>query len=121
MRRAKVSGYKVSRNEQLRKERKIKNRIQHKTHRNRPLTHWQKTFNKLLSKTRYVAEHTFGGMKHWFGAGVARYRGIEKMHTQHILEAICYNLKRVPGFGVSISDKMKAMSEKSILLKDYSQ
>ena len=56
-------GYKAPRNDQLLKERKIKNRIQHKTHRNRPLTHWQKTFNKLVSKTCYVAERTFGAMK----------------------------------------------------------
>ncbi len=48
-------GYKVPRNDQLLKERNIKNRIQHKAHRNHPLTHWQKVFNKLVSKTRYVA------------------------------------------------------------------
>ena len=98
-------GYKVPRNDQLLKERNIKNRIQHKAHRNRPLTHWQKVFNKLVSKTRYVAERTFGGMKRWFGAGVARYRGIEKMHTQHILEAICYNLKRAPGLVCQLATK----------------
>ena len=98
-------GYKVPCNDQLLNERKIKNGKQHKAHRNRPLTHWQKAFNKLMSKTRYVAERTFGGMKRWFGAVAARYRGIEKMHTQHILEANCYNLKRAPGLVCQLATK----------------
>lgn len=90
-------GYKVPANDELLKSENIKNRIQHKAYRNRPLTKWEKVFNKLISKTRWVVERTFGGMKRWFGSGTARYRGIKKMHTQHVLEAICYNLKRSPG------------------------
>lgn len=90
-------GYKVPDNDELLKSQGIKNRIQHKAYRNRPLTKWEKLFNKLISKTRYVVERTYGGMHRWFGAGKARYRGIKKMHTQHILEAICHNLKRSPG------------------------
>ncbi len=53
-------------------------------------------FNKLIAKKRYVIERTFGGIKKWFRAGVARYKGIAKTHTQHVLEAIAYNLKRAP-------------------------
>lgn len=90
-------GYKVPDNDKLLKLENIKNRIQHKAYRNKPLTKWEKLFNKLISKTRYVVERTFAGMKRWFGAGTARYRGMKKMHTQHVLEAICYNLKRSPG------------------------
>lgn len=90
-------GYKVPDNDAYLKEEKIKNRIQHKAYRNRPLTYWEKVFNKMIGKTRYVVERTFGSMNRWFGAGRTRYKGLEKTHTLHVLEAICYNLKRAPG------------------------
>jgi len=44
------------------KNRKVKNRIQHKAYKNRPLTEWQKKYNRLISKKRWVVERTFGGM-----------------------------------------------------------
>jgi transposase, IS5 family len=90
-------GFKVPDNDTLLKEEKIKNRIQHKAYRNKPLTVWQIRFNKLISRERYVVERTFGGMSRWFGAGIARYRGLAKTHGQHVMEAIAYNLKRAPG------------------------
>ena len=90
-------GYKVPKNDQYLKKQKIKNRIQHKAYRNRPLTHWQIQFNKLISKQRYKVERTFGGMSRWFGAGIARYKGLEKTHCQHVMESIAHNLKRSPG------------------------
>jgi IS5 family transposase len=46
---------------------------------------------------RFKVERTFGGIKSWFKGGTARYRGIKKMHTQNLMEAICYNLYRSPG------------------------
>jgi len=79
------------------KNRKVKNRIQHKVYKNRPLTEWQKKYNRLISKKRWVVERTFGGMRRWFGCGTARYVGLAKTHTQHLLEAIAYNLYRAPG------------------------
>ena len=94
-------GYQVPDNEELLKEMGIKNRIQHKAYRNRPLTDWQKRFNKLISQLRYVVERTFGGMKRWFGAGRARYKGLAKVHGQHVLEAIAHNLYRSPGLVMS--------------------
>jgi IS5 family transposase len=90
-------GYKVPDNDKYLKEEGIKNRIQHKAYRNRPLTNWEKTFNKLISSQRYVVERTFGGMKRWFGAGKAKYKGLVKVHGQHVMEAIAYNMKRSPG------------------------
>ena len=90
-------GFKVPDNDQLLKENCLKNRIQHKAYRNRPLTEWEKKFNKGISSCRYVVERTFGGMKRWFGAGRARYKGKTKVHGQHVMEAICYNLYRAPG------------------------
>jgi len=83
------------------KNRKVKNRIQHKAYKNRPLTDWQKTYNRLISKKRWVVERTFGGMRRWFACGVARYVGLSKTHTQHLLEAIAYNLYRAPGIIMS--------------------
>ena len=90
-------GYKTSANDELLSQVGIKNRIQDKAYRNRPLSSWQKRRNKLNSKERYKVERTFGSMKKWFKTGLCRYVGLEKTHTQHILEAIAHNLKRSPG------------------------
>ena len=87
------------------KNRKVKNRIQHKAYKNRPLTYWQKAYNRLISKKRWVVERTFGGMRRWFGCGTARYVGLAKTHTQHLLEAIAYNLYRAPGIIMSNCEK----------------
>ncbi len=94
-------GYQSKKNAELLKERKLKNHILKRARRNNPLTHWEKKFNKLVGKTRFKVERTFGGIKRWFNGGVARYKGIEKMHTQNLIEAICYNLYRSPGIIVS--------------------
>jgi IS5 family transposase len=83
------------------KNRKVKNRIQHKAYKNRPLSDWQKEYNRLISKKRWVVERTFGGMRRWFHCGKARYVGLAKTHTQHLLEAIAYNLYRSPGIIMS--------------------
>ncbi len=47
-------------------------------------------------KARYVVERTFGSQARWFGAKVLRYRGKAKAHAWHILQAMAYNLKRLP-------------------------
>ncbi|HEY9219940.1 MAG TPA: IS5 family transposase [Lutibacter sp.] len=90
-------GYQSEKNEKLLKERKLKNHILKKAKKNKPLTQWEKKFNKLIGKTRFKVERTFGGIKRWFNGGIARYRGIAKMHTQNLMEAMCYNLYRSPG------------------------
>ena len=87
------------------KNQKVKNRIQYKAYRNRPLTYWQKEYNRLISKKRWIVERTFGGMRRWFRCGTARYVGLSKTHTQHLLEAIAYNLYRAPGIIVANSKK----------------
>ena len=96
-------GYQSKKNEILLKDRKLKNHILKKAKKNKPLTKWEKRFNKLIGKTRFKVERTFGGIKLWFRGGVARYRGIEKMHTQNLMEAMCYNLYRSPGIIMSNS------------------
>ena len=50
----------------------------------------------MVSKRRYTVERTFGGQVKWLGAGLAKYEGLAKTHSQHILESIAYNLKRLP-------------------------
>lgn len=98
-------GYQSEKNKELLRKRKLKNHILKKAKKNKPLTHWEQKFNKLVGKTRFKVERTFGGIKRWFNAGYARYRGIKKMHTQNLLEAICYNLYRSPGIIMSNCEK----------------
>ena len=90
-------GYQSQKNSELLKKKRLKNHILKKAKKNSPLTEREKAFNKKVGQTRFKIERTFGGIKRWFNGGVARYRGIEKMHTQNLMEAICYNLYRSPG------------------------
>lgn len=90
-------GYQSEKNAEILKQMKLKNHILKKAKKNKPLTEWEKKFNKLVGKVRFKVERTFGGIKRWFNGGTARYRGIAKMHTQNLMEALCYNLYRSPG------------------------
>lgn len=94
-------GYQSQKNQDLLKRKKLKNHILKKAKKNKPLTKWEKRFNKLIGKVRFKVERTFGGIKRWFTGGTARYRGMEKMHSQNLMEAICYNLYRSPGIVMS--------------------
>ena len=90
-------GYQSQKNGELLKRLKLKNHILKKAKKNRPLTAWETKFNKLVGRTRFKVERTFGGIKRWFNSTCARYRGEAKMHTQNLMEAIAYNLYRSPG------------------------
>ena len=94
-------GYQSKKNVVILKKKNLKNHILKKAYKNKPLTRWEKKFNKLIGKTRFKVERTFGGIKRWFNGGIARYRGMEKMHTQNLMEAMCYNLYRSPGIVAS--------------------
>jgi len=87
------------------KKKRLKNHILKKAKKNNPLTKWEKRFNKLIGKTRFKVERTYGGIRRWFSGGIARYRGMQKMYTQNLMEAICYNLYRSPGIVASNSRK----------------
>jgi IS5 family transposase len=100
-------GYSSKANRDYLKSKKFKDRIQHKAVRGKGLTHWQLKANRLISKKRYTIERTFGSITKWFKAGECRYKGLARTHTQHILEAICYNLKVAPGIIASNSKKWK--------------
>lgn len=90
-------GYQSKKNTEILEKRTLKNHILKKAYKNKPLSHWEKKFNKRIGKTRFKVERTFGGIKRWFSGGTARYRGLTKMHTQNLMEAMCYNLYRSPG------------------------
>ena len=90
-------GYQSAKNTEILMKRELKNHILKKAKKGTPLKESEKKFNKLVGKVRFKVERTFGGIKSWFKGGIARYRGIKKMHTQNLMEAICYNLYRSPG------------------------
>lgn len=90
-------GYQSEKNTALLIERKIKNRILKKAKKNKALIALELKFNKLVGKTRFKVERCIGSIKRWFNGAIARYRGIQKMHTQNLMEALAYNLYRSPG------------------------
>lgn len=94
-------GYRSAKNEEILKKKKLNSRILHKAKKGQPLTEREKLRNKLIGKTRFKVERTFGGITRWFNSTCARYKGILKMHTQNLMEAIAYNLYRSPGIVAS--------------------
>jgi transposase, IS5 family len=89
-------GYKSAGNDEILRRKKLKNHIMRKAPKGKKLTEREMKCNKLVSKIRFKVERTFGSIHRWFGGGIARYVGLEKMHTQHLMEAIAYNLYRSP-------------------------
>jgi IS5 family transposase len=94
-------GYRSAKNEELIKTKNLKSRILHKAKKGQPLTQRELFRNKLIGRTRFKVERTFGGINRWFNSTCARYKGILKMHTQNLMEAIAYNLYRSPGIVAS--------------------
>ena len=90
-------GYRSAKNRELLRTRGLRSGIQRKAHRNRPLSVCEKRYNVLISRSRYKIERVFESIKQWFGRLSARYMGLSKTHGQHVLEAIAYNLYRLPG------------------------
>jgi transposase, IS5 family len=89
-------GYSSAGNRNYLKSNGLKDGIMYKAVRNRALSNHQIRFNKIVSQTRYKIERTFAGITRWFKTGIARYVGKEKTHTQHLMEAMAYNLYRSP-------------------------
>lgn len=73
---------------------KYRDGLMRKAARGRPLRASEKRFNKLITKTRYVVEQTFGTMKRLFGLHRARYFGLQKTHAQMTIAAIVVNLTK---------------------------
>jgi IS5 family transposase len=94
-------GYCSKANEAMLRSKGLRSGIQRKAYRNKPLTRWAKRYNKLVGRDRYKIERVFGSIKRWFGGLKARYVGLVKTHGQHVLEALAYNLYRLPGIIMS--------------------
>ena len=94
-------GYSSASNRKYLKCNGLKDGIMHKAVKNKPLSNHQVKFNKIVGQTRFKVERTFGGIVRWFKTGITRYVGKAKTHTQHLMEAIAYNLYRSPGIVMS--------------------
>ena len=94
-------GYCAKANEVLLHSKGLRSGIQRKAYRKRPLSVWEKHYNKRIGRSRYKIERVFGSIKRWFGRLEARYVGLMKTHGQHVLEAMAYNLYRLPGIILS--------------------
>lgn len=85
-------GYAFKEDRECLKEKKLKDGLMRKAVRGKPLTHWEKVRNKLISKERYIVEQSYGTLKRIFGAEQASYRGKRKTENQLVLKSICLNL-----------------------------
>jgi transposase, IS5 family len=96
-------GYCSAKNAQLLRQIGLRSGIQRKAYRHKkPLSVWEERFNKLLiGRGRYKIERVFGRIQYWFGRLGARHIGMVKTRGQHVLEAIVYNLYRLPGIIMS--------------------
>lgn len=98
-------GYKSEKNDEILNQKGLKNRIMYKAKRNVKLSNWQNKFNNGCSQIRYKIERTFGSIKRWFSGGRARYKGLEKVHSQNVIESLAYNLYRSPNILILNSQK----------------
>ncbi len=85
-------GYFSQKNQELLRSTNKKDRIMKKAYRGGSLTHWQKQFNKLISKKRYIVEQCFGILKRRFGMSRASYMSRLKVEGQLYLKSMCFNL-----------------------------
>ena len=94
-------GYCSQANEVLLRSRGLCSGVQRKAYRNKRLRSAAKRYNKLVGQVRYKIERVFGSIKRWFGGLPARYVGLMKTPGQPVLEALAYNLYRLPGIILS--------------------
>ena len=73
----------------------IKNGIQDKAVKNKPLTQRQLQRNRLITKAWYVVERIFGSQVRWFGSKIVL-PGQNQISCLAYLQAMAYNLKRLP-------------------------
>lgn len=85
-------GYASKENRDYLKAQGIKDGLMHKAVRNKPLTRWQKVFNRLISRRRYIVEQAFGTLKRRFHFARASYMTLAKVEAQLLLKATAFNL-----------------------------
>lgn len=85
-------GYASQSNKEMLRAKKTKNGLMEKAKRNKPLSSWQKVFNRMISKVRYRIEQGFGTLKRRFKFSRAAYFTTFKVQGQMALKAIAFNL-----------------------------
>lgn len=95
-------GYASEENRETLRGMKLKNGIMYKAQRNKPLSHWQRIFNRGVSKIRYKVEQVFGILKRQFKFGRASYITLAKVKGQFYLKCICYNLLKASRKGLAL-------------------
>jgi IS5 family transposase len=85
-------GYDSKSNREFLRNRGIKTRLMYKKPKGKPMTKWQKRFNKAVSKRRFIVEQSFGTLKRRFKFNKASYFTTKKVNAQFTLKAICLNL-----------------------------
>ena len=88
-------GYDSAANRSCLKDLKLRDGIMRRKLKGKEFSERERVRNRAISKRRCFVEHAFGGIHLWFGGGIARYVGVERTHTQGILEALAYNMKRM--------------------------
>jgi IS5 family transposase len=66
------TGYCSAKNGQLLRQRGLRSGIQRKAYRHKPLSVWEKCYNKLIGRSWYQIERVFGSIKRWLGRLEAR-------------------------------------------------
>lgn len=85
-------GFFSKENKQNLRNKGLKNGLMYRAYKNKPLTKRMKQFNKLISKTRYRIEQSFGTIKRRFSYQKASYFTTEKVNAQFAVKAMCLNL-----------------------------
>ncbi len=89
-------GYCSKKNREILKSKELKSAIMLKCKKNdnKSIRALKKRYNKVVSKTRYIVERTFGTLHKSYGFDRSRYFGLEKTHFHLQLGYIAFNLKR---------------------------
>ena len=66
-----------------------------KGRRNKPLTDWERTWNRYLSTIRSPVERVFGTLKRSYGFRGAAYVGLERTRNQGLLLCRAFNLRKM--------------------------
>jgi len=76
------------------KARGVMDGILKKTHRNTPLSDWERTWNRYLSAIRSPVERVFGTLKRSYGFRRARYVGLASTLNQALLVCMAFNMRK---------------------------
>ncbi|XOD68161.1 MAG: transposase [Flavobacteriales bacterium Tduv] len=71
--------------------------MENKSYSNCPLSRVAILFTKLVNNPRWGVERIFSSIKSLFGSGKIRYKGLARVHAQHLMDAIEHNSYRTLG------------------------